>query len=66
MFEWFLRLLKIDQDSLREIRIDDYRRKMLNAETPTEAAFYWKLMKREISQRSEEQIARMERERGIA
>ena len=63
--QWLLRLLRIDQDSLREHRIDTYRRKMVNAETQAERLHAWRLMTREIRERSPQQVERMERELGI-
>ncbi|MHB1326885.1 MAG: hypothetical protein ACYC2K_01665 [Gemmatimonadales bacterium] len=63
--QWLFRLLRIDQDSLRELRIDNYRRQMDAAETRLQRRVFWDLMQDEINKRSPEQIARMERERGL-
>lgn len=64
--QWLFRLLGIDQDTLREERIADYRRLMARASSTNEAMHYWRCMKREIAMRSPEQIARMERKKGLA
>jgi hypothetical protein len=63
---WFFRLLGIDQDTLREERIEEYRQLMIDAPDSPTAMHYWRCMKREIAMRSPEQVARMERERGLA
>lgn len=63
---WILRLLKLDADSLREVRIEQYRRQMVEAKTREARHYAWKLMQSEINSRSPEQIARMERDQGIA
>ena len=64
--EWLWRLLRIDQDTLREERIEEYRQQMIDAKTTADAMHYWRCMRREIAMRSPEQVARMERERGLA
>ena len=63
---WLFRLLGVDQDTLREERIDDYRRLMIDAPDSPTAMHYWRCMKREIAMRSPEQVRRMERDQGLA
>lgn len=63
--QWLLRLLGIDEDSLRELRIDDYRRQMVEAESVGERLHAWRCMSREVQNRTPEQVARMEKDRGL-
>ena len=63
---WLFRLLGIDQDTLREERIDEYRQLMIDAPDSPTAMHYWRCMKREIAIRSPEQVRRMERDQGLA
>lgn len=60
-----LRVVGLDQDSLREARIDDFRKQMLAAETVGERLQAWRCMCREIHNRSPQQVARMEKERRL-
>jgi hypothetical protein len=51
-------------DILRELRIRWYRMQMQTLDE--DRAYWWGRMCEEIRQRSPEQVARMERERGLA
>ena len=64
--QWLFRLLGIDEDSLRELRIEDFRTKMIDANTRAERLYWWREMNREILLRSPEQVKRMERKQGLA
>lgn len=61
---WLFRLLRIDQDTLREERIEEYRQLMIDAPDSPTAMHYWRCMKREIAMRSPEQLQRMQRTHG--
>lgn len=52
-------------DWLRERRIRRLRRQLVRVDPPLRAAI-WRVMLTEIKQRSAEQVARMERDRGLA
>lgn len=58
--QWLFRLLRLDDDSLRERRIDEYRRKMEHANTRLMRRYYFQLMQEEIAQRSPEHVKRMD------
>lgn len=59
---WLFRLLGIDQDTLREERIEEYRQKMIEAPDSPTAMHFWRCMKREMAMRSPEQVERMRKQ----
>lgn len=64
--EWLWRLLRLDEDSLREQRIEKYRRLMECSLSRVQRRVWSDLMHEEIAQRSRRQLARMHRTRGLA
>ena len=56
--------LKWAEDLAREWRISFYRQQMVDINE--DRAYWFALMKREIEQRSAEQVARMEQAQGLA
>lgn len=49
----------MNDDALRERRIQHYNDMLLKATTPMQKRHYWRLMRAEINARSAEQVKRM-------
>lgn len=58
------RMKQMAEDLAREWRISFYRQQMMDI--AEDRGYWFELMKREIEKRSAEQVARMEREKGLA